>query len=313
MKVGIVGAGLVGSTAAYALVMGGIGREIVLVDLDTKRAQAEADDLLHAVPFAHPLTVRAGDYTDLAGAAAVVVAAGVSQRPGESRADLLGRNAAVFRSVIPAILESAPDAVVVIATNPVDVMTHMADRYARDAGARVGCVFGTGTTLDTARFRALVGAHVGIDPQHVHAYVLGEHGDTEVLAWSSATVAGIPLERFCTDRGVCLVEADRTRIDQAVRGAAYRIIEGKGSTYYGVGSAISRIVDTVLAGRCSVLTVTAPTPDVLGIRDVSVSLPRLVGGTGVIETFSAQLSDAERSALAASAATVREAIDLVPA
>lgn len=309
MKVGIVGAGLVGSTAAYALVMNGVGREIVLVDLEEKRARAEAADILHAVPFAHPLTIRAGGYEDLAGSTAVVVAAGVSQRPGEQRGELLGRNAAVFRQVIPSILEHAPSAVLVIASNPVDAMTHVASQFAREAGAPPGSVFGTGTMLDTARFRSLIGNHIGVDSRHVHAYVLGEHGTTEVLAWSTATVGGLPLDEFARARGVRMGDEERRDIDDAVRLAAQRIIEGKNATYYGVGSAIARVLDTLQSNRRSIFTVCAPSKSVMGVRDVTVSLPRLVSGSGVIDEFDPNLSDEECAALEASAAEVRSAIE----
>lgn len=312
MRVGIVGAGLVGSTAAYALLMKGIGREIVLVDLSEARARAEADDITHAVPFANPLKIRAGGYSALAGAGAVIVAAGVSQRPGESRMELLGRNAAVFSQVVPAILDHAPDAVLIVASNPVDVMTHVADTIARGVGAKPGQVFGSGTTLDTARFRTLIAERVGVDALHVHGYVLGEHGDSEVLAWSTMTVAGMPLDEFCaTLGGKVLSDDDRREVDDAVRRAAYRIIEGKGSTYYGVGAALARIVDTVLSDRRSVLTVCTPTPNVAGVEDVTVSLPRLVGGNGVLTTYMPRLPSLETQALHTSARAVREAIDEV--
>src|SRR5438094_1372768 len=234
MKVGVVGSGLVGSTAAYALVMRGVGREIVLVDKNAARAAAEADDIRHAVPFAHPLEVRAGGYEDLAGCRAVVLCAGVGQKPGETRLNLLRRNAAVFREVVPAVLAHAPQTVLVVATNPVDVMTHMAAKYATLFGAPVGRVFGSGTTLDTARFRTLLGTHCGVDPHHVHGYVVGEHGDTEVLTWSLVTIAGMPLEAFAQLRRVDLSEQVRQEIDRKVRGAAYTIIGGKGATYYGI-------------------------------------------------------------------------------
>src|SRR5262249_52588633 len=178
MKVGIVGSGFVGATAGYALVMQGVGREIVLVDKNAARAAAEADDIRHAVPFAHPLDVRAGGYEDLAGCRAVVLSAGVGQKPGETRLQLLRGNAQVFREVVPAVLAQAPDAVLVVATNPVDVMTHLAARFAAACGVSAGRVIGSGTTLDTARFRSLLGAHCGVDPHHVHAHVIGEHGDS---------------------------------------------------------------------------------------------------------------------------------------
>jgi L-lactate dehydrogenase len=309
MKVGVVGCGLVGSTAAYALLMRGVGREIVLVDKNEARAVAEADDLRHAVPFAHPLEVRAGGYKDLAGCRVVVLCAGVGQKPGETRLQLLRRNAAVFREVVPAVLRHATDAVVVVATNPVDVMTHLAARFAAEAGVRPGRVFGSGTTLDTARFRTLLGARCGVDPHHVHGYVIGEHGDSEVLTWSLVSVGGMPLESFVKLRGVDLSDAVRRDIDEKVRRAAYTIIGGKGATYYGIGSALARIVDAVLHDQRSILTVCAPTADVAGVKDVTVALPRLVGGHGVIETFPLPLSGAEQDLLGASAGVIRGALD----
>lgn len=309
MKIGVVGAGLVGSTVAYAMVMRGVGRSIVLVDLDEARAQAEADDIYHAVPFAHQLTVRAGGYADLAGCNLVVIAAGVNQQPGETRLQLLSRNADVFRQVVPSILEHAPDAMLVVATNPVDVMTHLAAHFAQEHGLAAGRVIGSGTTLDTARFRALLASHVGIDPQHVHAYVLGEHGDSEVLAWSLVSVAGLPLETYCRDVEVDLGDSDRQRIEDGVRRAAYHIIEGKGATYYGIGSAIARIAEVILRDQRAILTVCSPQAELLGVRDVTVSMPTLIGGPGVLDVLSQPLNSAESEKLAASARVVKEAIE----
>jgi L-lactate dehydrogenase len=309
MKVGIVGSGFVGATAGYALVMQGVGREIVLVDKNTARAVAEADDIRHAVPFAFPLDVHAGGYEDLAGCKVVVLCAGVGQKPGETRLQLLQRNAGVFREVVPAVLKHAPDAVLVVASNPVDVMTHLAAKFARECGVPAGRVLGSGTTLDTARFRSLLGGHCGVDPHHVHAYVIGEHGDSEVLTWSLAMIGGMPLEAFARLRGIDLSDAVRKDIDSKVRGAAYTIIGGKGATYYGIGSALARIVDAILHDLRSVLTVGAPTADVVGVRDVTVALPRLVGGQGVLETFPLPLSDQESASLHKSAAVIRKALD----
>src|SRR5215510_2107339 len=243
MKVGIVGSGFVGATAAYALVMQGVGREVVLVDKSVARAEAEADDLRHAVPFAHPLEIRAGGYEALAGSRVVVLCAGVGQRPGETRLQLLQRNALVFREVVPAVLTNAPEAVLVVATNPVDVMTHLASRFAAQCCVPAGRVLGSGTTLDTARFRSLLGSHCGVAPHHVHAHVIGEHGDSEMLTWSLATIGGMSLESFVKLRGIDLSESVRQKIDQQVRGAAYTIISGKGATYFGIGSALARIVN----------------------------------------------------------------------
>jgi L-lactate dehydrogenase len=309
LKIGIVGAGLVGATAAYALVMRGIGRRIVLVDRNEARARAEADDLLHAVPFAHPLDVVAGSYPDLAGARVVILTAGVGQRPGETRLQLLGRNAAVFREIVPAVLEHAPDAVLIVATNPVDVMTHLAARFAAEKGVPRARVFGSGTMLDTARFRTLLGRRLGVDAAHVHAHVVGEHGDSEVLTWSIATVGGLPLADMAERHGVPFDDDVRKAVDAAVRGAAYSIIAGKGATYYGVGSALARAAEAVLGDQRSVLTVCSPEAEVAGVRHVTVSLPRVVGGAGVLETLPLVLPTDEEEALARSARVVRAAID----
>ena len=309
MKTGIVGSGFVGATAAYALVMRGVGRRVVLVDQNQVRARAEADDIQHAVPFAHPLEVSAGEYADLAGCQVVIVSAGVGQKPGETRLQLLGRNAQVFRQVIPNVLRYAPDAVLLIATNPVDVMTHIAAQYAAELGVPSSRVIGSGTTLDSARLRSLIGRQLNVDSQHIHAYVLGEHGDSEVLPWSLVTVGGIPLEEFCNGREISICPDDYAGIDEKVRRAAYHIIEGKGATYYGIGSAIARIVEVILQGERSILTVCTPTKDVAGVKDVTVSLPNLVGGEGIIQTFFPTLNEAETAALHASAQLVRSVID----
>lgn len=308
MKTGIVGSGFVGATAAYAMVMRGVGRRLVLVDQNRTRAESEADDILHAVPFAHPLEIVAGDYTDLVGCKVVVVSAGVGQKPGETRIQLLGRNAEVFKQVIPNILQYAPEAVLLIATNPVDVMTHIAARYAAEFGVPSSRVIGSGTTLDTARFRALIGRQLKVDSQHVHAYVLGEHGDSEVLTWSQVTVGGIPLDEFCTGTEISICEDDYAVIDERVRRAAYHIIEGKGATYYGIGSAVARIVEVILQDERSLLTVCTPMADVAGVKDVTVSLPNLVGGEGIIQTFFPRLNEAETAALHNSAQVIRSLI-----
>ena len=309
MNTGVVGSGFVGATAAYALVMRGVGRRVVLVDQNRARAESEADDILHAVPFAHPLEVTAGDYADLAGCKVVIVSAGVGQKPGETRLELLGRNAQVFKQVIPNILEAAPQAILLIATNPVDVMTHLAAHYAKEFGVPSSRVIGSGTTLDTARLRSLIGRQLKVDSQHIHAYVLGEHGDSEVLTWSQVTVGGIPLEEFCTGREISICPEDYAAIDEKVRRAAYHIIEGKGATYYGIGSAIARIVEVILQDERSLLTVCTPMEDVAGVKDVTVSLPNLVGGEGIIQTFFPNLNQAETAALRASAQVVRSVIE----
>ena len=312
MKVGVVGSGFVGSTAAYAMVMRGVGREIVLVDKNTKRAIAEAADIAHAIPFASAMKIRSGDYADLKGCRVVVLTAGVNQRPGETRMQLLERNASVFREIVPEILKSAPDAVLLVATNPVDVMTHFTAKLAEKHGIPRGRVIGSGTTLDTARFRWLLGARIGVDAHHVHAYVVGEHGDSEVLTWEGARVGGLALDELCRHRGVPLIQADREEIDLGVRRAAYAIIEGKSATYYGIGSAISRITEVILHDQRSILTVCTPEDELYGVRDVTASLPRLVGGQGILEQIPISLSEDERTRLVASAKLIRSAIDELP-
>jgi L-lactate dehydrogenase len=211
--------------------------------------------------------------------------------------------------VIPSILEHAPEAVLLIATNPVDVMTHIAARYAEESGVPSSRVIGSGTTLDTARLRSLIGRHLNVDSQHIHAYVLGEHGDSEVIPWSLVTVGGIPLEEFCTNGDVSICPDDYAAIDERVRRAAYHIIEGKGATYYGIGSAIARIVEVILQDERSLLTVCTPTDDVAGVKNVTVSLPNLVGGEGILKTFFPNLIETETNALRASAQVVRSASD----
>lgn len=311
MKVGIVGAGQVGATAAYSLVMRGIGREVILVDINNQRARAEADDILHAVPFAHQLQVSAGGYTDLVGSRVVIITAGAAQKKGETRLQLLERNAAIFNQIVPQVLENAPDAVLLVATNPVDVLTHLTAHIASGYSVPGSRVIGSGTTLDTARFRSLLGQHLGIDPPHVHGYVLGEHGDSEVLTWSLVKVGGVPLHEFCRQWDICTDEQVQRDITNWVRSAAYTIIEGKGSTNFGIGSALARIVEVILGNQRSLLTVCTPVKQAAGVEDVTISLPHLVGGAGILDTILLPLAldEEEEAALHRSALTVKEAID----
>jgi L-lactate dehydrogenase len=309
MKVAIVGCGQVGAASAYALVMRGVGREIVLVDLNRARAEAEANDIFHAVPFASPLTVRAGDYPDIAGARVVVIAGGVAQRPGETRLQLLRRNADVFRQIVPSVLRAAPDAVLLVVTNPVDVMTHLAAHFAADFNVPHSRVIGSGTTLDTARFRALLARHFGVDPQHVHAYVIGEHGDSEVLVWSQATIAGLNTDEFAKVQGTALDESERRHIDENVRHAAYHIIAGKGATYFGIGSAVARIVEVLLHDQRAILTICSRITGVPDCEGVTLSLPHLVGGEGELATIPLPLDAMEREDLRRSAGILRDALE----
>jgi L-lactate dehydrogenase len=299
---------MVGSASAFALVMNGVGREIILVDQNRKRAEAEANDIYHAFPFAHPLTVRAGDYGDLANARVVVIAGGVAQQPGETRLNLLRRNAEVFRQIVPSVVRHAPDAVLLVVTNPVDIMTHLAAQFAAESGLPHTRVIGSGTTLDTARLRALLGRHFDVDARHVHGYVIGEHGDSEVLVWSQTTIAGLDLDRFAEVQGTPLTPEDKARIDEQVRRAAYHIIAGKGSTYYGIGSAVAHIVDVLLHDRRAILTVCARIEHVAGCEGITLALPHLVGGNGVLAALPLPLDASEAAGLANSARILRDAI-----
>ena len=311
MKVSVIGAGDVGATTAYALVMRGVCREIVLVDLNKERARAEADDILHAVPFTHPVRISAGDYADIRGSRVVIITAGAAQKPGETRLELLARNASIFRSIVPQVIEYARDSIILVATNPVDVLTHLTADIADKYGIHRSRVIGSGTTLDTARFRALLGEHLGIDPQHVHGYVLGEHGDSEFIPWSLITVGGVPLDEFCRQWDICTDDAVKAMIEQQVRDAAYAIINGKGSTYYGIGSALSRIIEVILRDQRALLTVCTPIRELSGISNVTVSLPHLVGGQGILDTILLphNLDESEESKLRASAEVVKQAYE----
>ena len=304
MKVGIIGTGFVGSTSAYAITLRGAASELVLVDLNRDMARAQAEDILHATPFAAPVRIVAGDYPQLEGAGLVILACGVGQKPGETRLHLLERNVNVFNKVVPQVLDAAPDAILLVASNPVDVMTQVVTRISK---LPVGRVIGSGTIRDTARFRALLSEHLGVAPQSVHAYVLGEHGDSEVLVWSSARVGGVPLVRFAEQSGHILTKDLRSHIDDGVRHAAYRIIEGKGATYYGIGAGIARIVRAIRDDERAVLTVCTVTPEVEGIKEVTCSLPRVVGARGMTATLPLVLSDEEHARLHKSAEILKEA------
>ncbi|MEM1065404.1 MAG: L-lactate dehydrogenase [Pseudomonadota bacterium] len=303
MKVGIVGAGMVGSSAAYALALMGIARHIVLVDRDEKLARAQAEDIAHAVPFASSAQVEDGGYDALAGCGVVILAAGVSQKPGETRLALLERNAAVFREVVAEVLRAAPDTILLVATNPVDIMTYIATRISGLPPARV---IGSGTILDTARFRWLVGQHLRIAPHSVHAYVLGEHGDSEVLAWSAARAGSVELSSFAAQVGAPITASVRERIDGGVRRAAYTIIEGKGATWYGIGAGLARIVRAIARDEEAVLSVSIRMDAVAGVRDVALSVPRVVGASGVTADLLPDLDRGETEALTASATVLKE-------
>ena len=304
MKVGIVGCGLVGSTAAYAMALRGAASQIVLVDLNFSMAQAHAEDILHATPFAAPVRIYAGDYAALEKADAVILACGVSQKPGETRLQLLERNVAVFQSVIPQLLTHAPTTILIVAANPVDIMTQVVTKMVPLPPQRV---IGSGTILDTARFRALLGERLQVAPRSVHAYVLGEHGDSEVLAWSSAYIGGVPALDFAEQTGNPLTDEVKAKIDDRVRRAAYRIIEGKGSTYHGIGAGLARMVQAIRDNEHAVLTLSSLTKDVEGYDNICLSLPRVLGAGGIVEELRPSLNADEHEALKKSARILEEA------
>jgi L-lactate dehydrogenase len=306
MKVGIVGSGMVGSAAGYSLAMLGGAAEIVFVDRNADLATAQAEDVSHAVPFAQPCAINAGGYEALSGAGIIILAAGVPQKPGESRLSLLSRNAEVFADVVMKTRAAAPDALLVVASNPVDIMTAVTQRA---SGLPAERVIGSGTILDTARFRTLLASHIGLAAQSVHAAVLGEHGDSEVLAWSLAQAGGQPVAYCAAQLGVALDDDVRARIDAQVRGAAYRIIAGKGSTWYGIGAGLARIVRAIRDDQRAVLTVSIRTPEVVGVDDVTLSLPRVIGARGVVSTLFPELSEQENGALKRSAELLKEACE----
>ena len=309
MKVGIIGSGMVGSTSAYAIMMRKAASDIVLIDANEKRAIAEAADIMHAVPFAAATDVYAGSYKDLKNAKIVVIAAGASQKPGETRLALMERNASIMKSIISSVAEVSPNVIFLIATNPVDIITHICVNIAKDFNIPSSRIIGSGTTLDTARFRTLLGNYIGVDSQNVHAYVIGEHGDSEVLTWSNIDIGGVTFEDFIEFRKIEFSEKIKQEIDDGVRNAAYKIIDGKGSTYYGIGGAIAKLVDVINRDNRAVLTVSTFNDDVEGVKEVTLSLPHIIGGNGDLGVLPIRLNLKEKTLLKKSAAIIREKLN----
>jgi len=301
MKVAIIGTGFVGAATGYAMVLRNSCRELILIDANKAKADAEASDIQHATPVSHPVLVSSGTYADLKGTKVVIITAGVNQRPGENRLDLIGRNIEVFKSIVPNITAVEPNAVILVATNPVDILTTVTERL---AGLRPGQVIGSGTTLDTARFRTLVSDHVGVDAHHVHGYVVGEHGDSEVVVWSSATVAGMPVKEFCAARNIPWTDEIQRTMTENIRTAAYKIIKGKGATYYGIGAVLANITERIVRDQRAILTVSAT----IEKYNVALSLPRLVGGDGIIAEIGLSMNDEERILLQSSADILSKAL-----
>jgi L-lactate dehydrogenase len=308
MKIGIVGCGHVGSASAFACVMRGVGNELVLVDNDPALAVAQAEDILHATPFAKPMAVSAGSFNALAGCGIVMITAGAAQKPGETRLDLLKRNTDIFASIIPEILTAAPGAILLVASNPVDIMTHITARFAAEQGLEPGRVIGSGTILDTARFRTLLAGHLGVSSHSVHAHVLGEHGDSEVLNWSGANVSNINLANFASQLNRPFTGQVKQQIDEGVRKAAYRIIKGKGATWFGIGAGMARIAKAIVSDENSVITCSVPLKEVESVEDVTLSLPHIISSKGATKTIWPVLNEEESKSLQKSAEILKTAL-----
>lgn len=302
-KVGIVGTGMVGSSFAYALMQRGIATEMVLINDVVERAVGEMMDLSHGLSFTKPMRIIAGDYPDLAGANVVVVTAGAAQKPGETRLDLLAKNAAIFRSIVPKIVRYNPDGIILIATNPVDLLTYIS---LKESGLPPAKVIGSGTILDTSRFRFLLGQYYGVDPRSVHAYIVGEHGDSEIPLWSLANIGGVRLQEFAPLQNKKYNQDDMNEIFVSVRDAAYEIIKRKGATYYAIGLGLLSIVEAILGNYRSVLSVSSLMTGQYGVTDMCLSLPCVVGANGIEETLTLPMSKEEEEGFRASAEKLKE-------
>lgn len=305
-KVTVVGAGQVGAAFCYALAQSGRAEEIVLVDANADLAKGQAMDLSHGQPFFPSVAIRSGTADDYADADVIVITAGAAQKPGETRLQLLQKNAAIMSSVVGDIVAQNAMGVILVVSNPVDSLTQVA---LKRSGWERGRVIGSGTVLDSARFRYLLSRHCGVDVHNVHAYILGEHGDSEFAAWSMTHIAGMPMEAYCPVCGKCDDwEEEKRRVEQAVRDSAYHIIGYKGATCFGVGMALVRIVGALLRGENSVLTVSTLLDGEFGLRDVCLSVPSIVSRRGVSRIVESTLDEREQSALHASADVLKRAL-----
>jgi len=307
-KVAIVGAGAVGSTFAYALAQRGLADEICLIDANHDLAEGQVLDLAHGLPYYPSVQIKTGSKADYADANIIVITAGAKQNPGETRLNLLQRNAAIIKSIMDDIVHANSQAIVVIATNPVDVNTRIALQH---SGFPKNRVIGSGTVLDSARFRYLISQYCKVDVANVHAYILGEHGDSEVAAWSMTNVAGVPVDEYAQAHGSGNWAEERERIVQEVRNSAYHIITYKGATYYAIGMALVRIVGAILRDEQSVLTISTLLEGEYGIQDVCLGIPCVVGQGGALKIVQAPLNDEERIALTSSAEALQSAFDML--
>lgn len=305
-KVAVIGCGFVGSASAFALMQSGLFSEMVLIDVDRERAEGEALDIGHGMPLARPMKIYAGDYDDAADSAVIVVTAGANQKPGETRLDLVKKNVAIFKSIMPEFAKRSCKGVMLVVANPVDVLTYVAAKY---SGFPVKRVIGSGTVLDTARLKYLLSEHLSVDSRSIHAFIIGEHGDSEFAAWSSANVSGVPLYDFCKMRGHTHFDEASREIEDSVRNSAYEIIKRKHATYYGIAMAVRRICEAVIRDEKSVLAVSSLMKDVCGVEDVALSMPAIVGKDGIEDLIPVRLSVEEQRKLRESAEVLRDVIN----
>jgi len=304
-KVSIIGAGNVGSSFAFALMIRGIAREIVIIDNNEKKAAGECMDLNHGLSFSHPAAISSQGYEGCVDSDIVVITAGAKQKPGQTRTDLVQTNADIFKQIIPEVMKHAKEAIILVVTNPVDILTYVTLKI---SGLPTNRVIGSGTALDTSRFRYLISEHCKVDPRNVHAYIIGEHGDTELPVWSNASIGGMRIEKYCPtckNFGNCDHEKELERLFDEVKDAAYKIIEAKGATYYAVALALVRITEVILRDENSVLPVSTLINDYYGISDVCLSLPSIVNRSGVEQVLKIELSAKEQAQLKHSAETLK--------
>ncbi|MRH42034.1 L-lactate dehydrogenase [Aquibacillus halophilus] len=301
-KVVIIGTGFVGSSYAYSLLNQGVVNELVLVDLNRDKAEGEARDLNHGMPFGSPMKIRAGGYDECSDADLVVITAGANQAPGETRLDLVSKNAKIFKSIVTSIMNTGFNGLFLVATNPVDVLSHVTLQV---SGLPKERVIGSGTILDTARFRYLLSEHFQVDSRNVHAYIMGEHGDSELPIWSHVQIGGVPLSRYAK---IDDVENDKEMQDIFinVRDAAYHIIERKGATYYGIGMGLVRLTKAILHNENSIVTISTLLEGEYGINDVFLGVPAVVNENGVRQILELQLNESEQQKLEKSASILKE-------
>jgi len=304
-KAAIVGCGFVGSASAFALMESGLFSELVLIDADRNRAEGEALDISHGLPFSKPMQIYAGGYEDISDAAVVIVTAGAGQKPGETRLDLVKKNVAIFKSIIPQIAKYNQSGILLVVANPVDILTYVAKQL---SGFPANRVFGSGTVLDTARLKYLLGEHLDVDSRSIHAFIIGEHGDSEIAAWSSANVSGVPLHKFCEMRGHFEHEKATKEIAEGVKNSAYEIIEKKRATYYGIAMSVKRICEAIVRDEKSILPVSS-IQDTDEISGVALSMPAIVGKNGVEDLVPIELDADEKAALKQSADTLKAVLN----